>query len=143
MAITIEPGDAGDVDSLRELWLQLHHHHQEVAPQSGEFTDDESSWRVRASEYRQWLDDPRSCLDEVITSTQQYAKRQETFFRSEKDAIWIDVSRPDAPREVGAFDTPGFAWHVAVAGSHAFVADGSAPSPTAERRARSVAGSPP
>lgn len=47
-------------------------------------------------------EDPRSCLDEVITSTQQYAKRQETFFRSEKDAIWIDVSRPGADDEAHA-----------------------------------------
>jgi tRNA dimethylallyltransferase len=33
-----------------------------------------------------------SCLDAVIQETQQYAKRQETFFRSEKDAVWVDVS---------------------------------------------------
>jgi len=60
--IAIERGGVDDVAALRELWLELHHHHQEVAPQSGEFTDDESSWRVRSSEYRQWLDDPRSFL---------------------------------------------------------------------------------
>ena len=36
--------------------------------------------------------DAASCLDDVIQETQQYAKRQETFFRSEKDAVWIDVS---------------------------------------------------
>lgn len=33
-----------------------------------------------------------SCLDAVIQETQRYAKRQETFFRSERDAVWIDVS---------------------------------------------------
>ena len=55
MAISIERADAGDVDSLRELWLQLHHHHQEVGPQSGTFTDDESSWAVRSANYREWL----------------------------------------------------------------------------------------
>lgn len=60
--IAIERGGVDDVAALRELWLELHHHHQEVAPQSGEFADDESSWRVRSSEYRQWLDDPRSFL---------------------------------------------------------------------------------
>ena len=37
-------------------------------------------------------DDPYSTLDQVITITCQYAKRQETFFRSEKDAVWFDVS---------------------------------------------------
>ncbi len=55
MAITIEPGDAGDVGSLRKLWLELHHHHQEIGPQSGIFTDDESSWAVRSANYREWL----------------------------------------------------------------------------------------
>jgi len=30
-------------------------------------------------------------LDDVITRTQQYAKRQETFFRGERDASWVDV----------------------------------------------------
>jgi tRNA dimethylallyltransferase len=40
-------------------------------------------------------EDGRACLDEVITATRQYAKRQETFFRSVKDAVWIDTSRAD------------------------------------------------
>ncbi len=40
-------------------------------------------------------DDPYACVDAVIRETQQYAKRQETFFRSEPDAIWIDVSKED------------------------------------------------
>jgi tRNA dimethylallyltransferase len=39
-------------------------------------------------------DDPRSCLTHVTTLTQQYAKRQETFFRGEKDAVWLDVTQP-------------------------------------------------
>jgi ribosomal protein S18 acetylase RimI-like enzyme len=60
--IAIDRGGIDDVASLRELWLELHHHHAEVAPQSGEFTDDETSWRVRASSYREWLADPRSFL---------------------------------------------------------------------------------
>ena len=51
--------------------------------------------------------DPSECLDDVVTLTRQYAKRQETFFRSEKDAVWIDVSQsgslPRAQALVGAF----------------------------------------
>ena len=58
-AIVIERGGVDDVPALRALWLELHHHHAEVAPQSGEFVDDETSWRVRSS-YREWLADPRS-----------------------------------------------------------------------------------
>jgi ribosomal protein S18 acetylase RimI-like enzyme len=57
----IERGGVGDVESLRELWLELHHHHQEIGPQSGEFTDDDTSWGQRAAQYRRWLgEDPGS-----------------------------------------------------------------------------------
>ena len=59
-AIVIERGGVDDVPALRDLWLELHHHHAEVAPQSGEFVDDETSWRVRSTSYREWLADPRS-----------------------------------------------------------------------------------
>ena len=59
-AIVIERGGVDDVPSLRALWLELHHHHAEVAPQSGEFVDDETSWLVRSASYREWLADPRS-----------------------------------------------------------------------------------
>jgi ribosomal protein S18 acetylase RimI-like enzyme len=61
-AIGIERGTIEDVNALRELWLELHHHHAEVAPQSGEFVDDEESWRVRSASYRDWLSDPGSFL---------------------------------------------------------------------------------
>jgi tRNA dimethylallyltransferase len=39
---------------------------------------------------------PESTLDHVITTTQQYAKRQETFFRSMPAAHWIDTTSDDA-----------------------------------------------
>jgi hypothetical protein len=38
----------------------------------------------------------------------------------------IDVSNPANPREVGYFDTPGYAWGVYVSGNYAYVADGGA-----------------
>ena len=59
-AIEIERGGAEDVESLRDLWLELHHHHAEIGPQSGEFTDDETSWEFRSAQYRGWLADPGS-----------------------------------------------------------------------------------
>ena len=37
-------------------------------------------------------EDPEGTVDRVITLTQQYAKRQETFFRSVRDAVWVDVA---------------------------------------------------
>jgi ribosomal protein S18 acetylase RimI-like enzyme len=60
--VEIELGGTEDVDALRELWLELHHHHARVAPETGPFADDESSWRVRSGSYRGWLSDPRSFL---------------------------------------------------------------------------------
>ena len=60
--IVIDRGGPDDIQALESLWLELHHHHCEVAPQSGEFTDDETSWRVRSGSYREWLADPRSFL---------------------------------------------------------------------------------
>ncbi len=47
-------------------------------------------------------DDPMGCLDAVVQETQQYAKRQETFFRSEPDAVWIDVSQEGWETQAGA-----------------------------------------
>jgi tRNA dimethylallyltransferase len=38
---------------------------------------------------------PEDSLERVTTETQQYAKRQETFFRSVTGAQWIDVSAVD------------------------------------------------
>jgi tRNA dimethylallyltransferase len=39
--------------------------------------------------------DPGATMDEVIVRTQQYAKRQETYFRKDDEAIWLDASSPD------------------------------------------------
>jgi tRNA dimethylallyltransferase len=37
---------------------------------------------------------PGQCLGGVVIKTRQYAKRQETFFRREADAVWMDVTEP-------------------------------------------------
>jgi tRNA dimethylallyltransferase len=37
--------------------------------------------------------DPSDTVDTVQTLTQQYAKRQETFFRKDSEATWIDVTQ--------------------------------------------------
>jgi tRNA dimethylallyltransferase len=39
--------------------------------------------------------DPIDTVDEVIVRTQQYAKRQETFFRKYNGAVWLDVTGDD------------------------------------------------
>jgi tRNA dimethylallyltransferase len=43
---------------------------------------------------------PASVVARVITQTQQYAKRQETFFRSEDETHWVDVSHDDAEAHI-------------------------------------------
>jgi tRNA dimethylallyltransferase len=40
--------------------------------------------------------DPLATTDAVITLTQQYAKRQETFFRSIPEAHWVDIGERNA-----------------------------------------------
>ena len=40
----VEPVPASDIDTLRPLWLELHHHHQRVGPELGPFASDDVSW---------------------------------------------------------------------------------------------------
>jgi tRNA dimethylallyltransferase len=44
--------------------------------------------------------DPKATGPRVMTLTQQYAKRQETFFRGMNGALWIDMARGDAVNEI-------------------------------------------
>jgi tRNA dimethylallyltransferase len=44
--------------------------------------------------------DPADTFDTIVTRTQQYAKRQETFFRSVEDAIWVDMSVAGAAGQI-------------------------------------------
>ena len=53
--LRVEPGGIGDLPRLEHLWLELHAHHQSVAPHLGPFTSDEGSWRVRRASYEEWL----------------------------------------------------------------------------------------
>jgi GNAT superfamily N-acetyltransferase len=45
------------IDDLRELWLALHHHHQQVSSLQPLVTDDELSWERRSQLYRKELAD--------------------------------------------------------------------------------------
>ncbi len=45
--------------------------------------------------------DPADTAGTVITRTQQYAKRQETYFRRFADAVWLDVSATDFNERAG------------------------------------------
>jgi ribosomal protein S18 acetylase RimI-like enzyme len=52
---TISLAGPDRVDDLRELWLALHHHHQQVAVLQPLVADDEISWRRRRTRYLDWL----------------------------------------------------------------------------------------
>ena len=49
----IEAIAADDLDRLRPLWLALHAHHQQVAPQLAPYVDDSRSWEVRRALYEE------------------------------------------------------------------------------------------
>jgi len=52
----VELAGAECVDEVRALWLELHRHERDVAPDLPIVTDDERSWRQRRSMYVRWLE---------------------------------------------------------------------------------------
>ncbi len=52
----LEPLAPGDLDRVEPLWLDLHHHHQAVAPELAPYVGDAASWTVRRALYRHVLD---------------------------------------------------------------------------------------
>jgi GNAT superfamily N-acetyltransferase len=58
--VTIELESAEAVESLRDLWLEVHSHHEASAPDLAEYVSDEESWAIRSESYREWLDQPDS-----------------------------------------------------------------------------------
>ncbi|GAB2853401.1 hypothetical protein GCM10022221_61090 [Actinocorallia aurea] len=54
MAVEIVKAGPEAVEGLRDLWLELHRHHQRVQP-GWPYKDDAASWEARRAEYRRWL----------------------------------------------------------------------------------------
>jgi ribosomal protein S18 acetylase RimI-like enzyme len=54
--VRIERLDVDGLPRLRPLWLELHAHHQAVAPELAPFVSDEASWPVRRALYEHALD---------------------------------------------------------------------------------------
>ena len=52
----IQPLHLDEIDKLQPLWLQLHSHHQQVAPALQPFADPVTSWSARRAQYRHALD---------------------------------------------------------------------------------------
>jgi ribosomal protein S18 acetylase RimI-like enzyme len=69
----IVPLEAGRIDALRPLWLELHHHHRALSPLDL-VGDDELSWQRRRSMYQRLLEeDAFACLAEVDGAPVGYA----------------------------------------------------------------------
>jgi ribosomal protein S18 acetylase RimI-like enzyme len=45
-SVEVEVVAPGEVDALRDLWLELHHHHQAVSPHLAPFVADDESWEI-------------------------------------------------------------------------------------------------
>ncbi len=52
-AATVEEVAPGEVDALESLWLELHHHHQAVAPHLGPYIPDAASWEIVGDLFRE------------------------------------------------------------------------------------------
>ena len=52
-AATVDPVAPDEVDALESLWLELHHHHQAVAPHLGPYIPDAESWEIVRDLFRE------------------------------------------------------------------------------------------
>lgn len=52
-AAAVDAVAPGEVDALESLWLELHHHHQAVAPQLGPYIADAESWEIVRDLFRE------------------------------------------------------------------------------------------
>lgn len=55
-----------ELDALRPLWLELHHHHRHVQPDTPLQPDDEASWKARSRTYRRWVEEGSAI---ILTAT--------------------------------------------------------------------------
>jgi GNAT superfamily N-acetyltransferase len=77
------------LDELRPLWLELHHHHQAIAPELGPFSDDATSWIARRESYQSWLALPDSF---VVVARHKGAPVGYAMVRVEEtDNGWFDT----------------------------------------------------
>jgi ribosomal protein S18 acetylase RimI-like enzyme len=50
-SVRLIPLIPADIERVKPLWLSLHEHHQQIAPQLAPFVDDETSWTNRKKHY--------------------------------------------------------------------------------------------
>ncbi|HEY7687766.1 MAG TPA: GNAT family N-acetyltransferase [Dongiaceae bacterium] len=54
--MSFAPLSPRDIPRLERLWLQLHRHHQELAPELAPYVSEETSWALRSRQYREVLE---------------------------------------------------------------------------------------
>lgn len=54
--LRISNGSADDLPALRDLWVQMLHHHESVVSSGAGVLDEETSWRATLARYRKWYD---------------------------------------------------------------------------------------
>ena len=88
----VAPVAPDEIDTLRSLWLELHHHHERIAPQMAPFLDDDASW---AAMREVMLDDARDHLAFRIGPAEAPVAMM-TGSADRDSAIWGDIWRTEA-----------------------------------------------
>jgi hypothetical protein len=96
--VRIERLDAGDLPRLRPLWLELHAHHQAVAPELAPFVGDDESWPVRRALYEHAL----AAGDRMIGVVPANTRAAALYARRGYVPTWLTLTRfgrtPETPR---------------------------------------------
>lgn len=75
------------LEFLKPLWISLHNHHAEVAPQLGNTRTQEESWTIRRDEYINWFENP-STFTIVAELEKQLIGYAFIRIREAKSATW-------------------------------------------------------
>lgn len=86
-ADTVEAVAPGEVDALEPLWLELHHHHQAVAPQLRPFIPDAESWEIVRDLFRE-----ASERDHLVRVGPSHAPSAVAYYDvTRDDPLWADT----------------------------------------------------
>jgi ribosomal protein S18 acetylase RimI-like enzyme len=55
-------GSIDDIESLRPLWISMHHHHAGVMPELSPYVEDGETWAIRRAHYEALLVKPETIL---------------------------------------------------------------------------------
>lgn len=86
------------IDVLKPLWISLHKHHAEVAPQLGSIRSKEASWSTRRSEYLEWFEKPSTFII-LAELEKQFIGYTFVRVREGKSATW------NVSQQIGEIET--------------------------------------